>query len=88
MQERQRQGIQGIYMNSIKERLDQQQLQKVLGEVIYHTKAIMDAPAPDRQALATVVLSRQVLDSIQTVSSCCGDVCQGFEREPCSHTAQ
>ena len=45
-------------MKSLDERLDQQQLQKLLGEVIHHTQASLDGPAIHHQALATVALSR------------------------------
>ena len=58
VQERQRRGIQGIYVNSLDERLDQQQLQKLLGEVIRNTKTSLDGPAINPQGLATVALSR------------------------------
>ena len=58
VQERQRRGIQGMYVNSLDERLDQQQLQKLLGEVIRNTKTSLDGPAIDPQVLATVALSR------------------------------
>ncbi len=60
-QERQRQGIQGVHMRSLDEHLDQQELQKLLGEVIHHTRDSVDAPAPDYKTLAKVILSRQVL---------------------------
>ena len=60
LQERQRQGIHGIHMRSLDEHLDQQELQKLLGEVIHHTRDSMDAPAPDHKTLAKVILSRQV----------------------------
>ena len=60
LQERQRQGIQGVHMRSLDEHLDQQELQKLLGEVIHHTRDSMDAPAPDYKTLANVILSRQV----------------------------
>ncbi len=59
LQERQRQGIHGVHMRSLDEHLDQQELQKLLGEVIHHTRDSMDAPAPDYQTLAKVILSRQ-----------------------------
>ena len=58
VQERQRRGIQGIYVNSLDERLDQQQLQKLLGEVICNTETSVDGPAVNHQVLATVALSR------------------------------
>ena len=58
VQERQREGIPGIYIKSLDERLDQQQLQKLLGEVIHHTQASLDGPPIHHQALATVALSR------------------------------
>ncbi|KAL0020782.1 hypothetical protein WJX79_001465 [Trebouxia sp. C0005] len=58
IQERQRQGIHGIHMRSLDEHLDQQELQKLLGEVIHHTRDSMDAPAPDHKTLAKVILSR------------------------------
>ncbi len=45
-QERQRQGIQGVHMRSLHEHLDQQELHKLLGEVIHHIRDSMDAPAP------------------------------------------
>lgn len=48
-------------MRSLDEHLDQQELQKLLGEVIHHTRASMDHPAPDHQVLAKVAISRQVL---------------------------
>ena len=60
LQERQRQGIHGVHMRSLDEHLDQQELQKLLGEVIHHTRDSMDAPAPDYKTLAKVILSRQV----------------------------
>ncbi len=47
-------------MRSLDEHLDQQELQKLLGEVIHHTRDTIDAPAPDHQTLAKVILSRQV----------------------------
>ena len=46
-------------MTSLDQHLDQQQLQKLLREVIHHTRAFMDNTAPDHQALANVIL-RQV----------------------------
>ncbi|DBA96111.1 TPA: hypothetical protein ACH3X1_001605 [Trebouxia sp. C0004] len=58
IQERQRQGIHGVHMRSLDQHLDQQDLQKLLGEVIHHTRASIDPPAPDHQVLAKVLLSR------------------------------
>ncbi|KAL0024407.1 hypothetical protein WJX79_011128 [Trebouxia sp. C0005] len=58
IQERQRQGILGIHMDSLDEHLDQQQLQQLLGKVIQGTSACLDGPTPDHQVLAAVVLSR------------------------------
>ncbi len=64
LQERQRQGILGIHMDSLDEHLDQQELQKLLGKVIQGTSACLDdGPAPDHQMLAAVVLSRQVFST-------------------------
>lgn len=59
LQERQRQGILGIHVDSLDEHLDQQQLQKLLKKVIQGAGACLDGPAPDHQVLAEVVLSRQ-----------------------------
>lgn len=67
VQDRQRQGIPGIHMRSLDEHLDQQELQKLLGEVIHHTRASMDHPAPDHQVLAKVTISRQVLFDVAAV---------------------
>ncbi|DBA80580.1 TPA: hypothetical protein ACH3X1_007841 [Trebouxia sp. C0004] len=58
IQERQRQGIVGIHMESLDEHLDQQQLQKLLKKVTQGTSACLEGPAPDHQVLAAVVLSR------------------------------
>ena len=69
VQERQRRGIPGVHMRSLDEHLDQQDLQKLLGEVIHHTRASTDHPAPNHQALAKVAISRQVLMSLLSLSS-------------------
>ena len=47
-------------MDSLDEHLDQQQLQKLLGEVIHNTRGSLDGAAPDHQMLASTFLSRQV----------------------------
>ncbi len=70
-QERQRQGILGIHMDSVDEHLDQQELQKLLGKVIQGTSACLDGPAPDHQVLAAVVLSRQVAFYLCLVAYSC-----------------
>lgn len=56
-------------MRSLDEHVDQQELQKLLGEVIHHTRASTDHPAPDHQVLAKVAISRQVLISLLRESS-------------------
>lgn len=61
VQEHQRQGILGIHMDSLDEHLDQQQLQKLLGEVIHKSRASLDGHVPDHQVLASVVLSRYIV---------------------------
>ena len=71
VQDRQRRGIPGIHMRSLNQHLDQQELQKLLGEVIHHTRASTDHPAPDHQLLAKVAISRQVLMSLTQVSKHC-----------------
>ena len=60
VQERRRQGILGIHMRSLDEHIDKQELEKLLGEVLHHTRAFTDRPAPDHRVLAQVILSRQV----------------------------
>ncbi len=65
IQERQRQGIPGVHMRSLDEHLDQQELQKLVGEVIHHTRASIHPPPPDHQLLAKVMLSRQVSRCLQ-----------------------
>ena len=54
-------------MRSLDEHLDQQELQKLLGEVIHHNRASTDHAAPDHQVLAKVAISRQVLMSLMVV---------------------
>ncbi|KAL0024068.1 hypothetical protein WJX79_002467 [Trebouxia sp. C0005] len=58
IQERQRQGILGIHMDSLKEHLDKQEMQKLLGEIVHRKGHQLDSPAVDLQVLTKVVLSR------------------------------
>lgn len=55
-------------MKSLDEHLDQQQLQKLLGEVIHNTRISLDGLALDHQVLATVALSRQVSSEHKVMS--------------------
>ena len=74
VQERQRQGIRGIHMESLKEKLDQQELQKLLGLVLHHTGLHPERPAPDLQALTNVILSRCVFACVYNVTSVVGQI--------------
>lgn len=76
-------------MDSLDEHLDQQQLQKLLGEVIHNTRGSLDGAVPDHQMLASTFLSRQVeLSSSQIVArltSACfvaTDKCHELVRTP------
>ena len=58
MQERQRQGILGLHMDSLNEHLDKPDMQRLLGEVLHRTRPLLDGPAPALQALTEVIMSR------------------------------
>ena len=58
LQERLRQGIQGVHFTSLKEHLDEHTVKQVLGEVLHRTGHLLDGPAPDLSILTTVVMSR------------------------------
>ena len=70
LQERQRQGILGIHMDSLKEHLDKQEMQKLFGEIVHRKGYQLDGPALDLQVLTTVVLSRYLLLLSACLISC------------------
>lgn len=72
LQERQRQGILGIHMDSLKEHLDKQEMQKLLGEIVHRKGHQLDSPAVDLQVLTKVVLSRYLLLLSACLISCVG----------------
>ena len=58
MQERQRQGIVGIHMESLHEHMDRPDLQRLLGQVLHRTRPFLDGPPPALPNLTEVVMSR------------------------------
>ena len=58
MQERQRQGIRGIHMDSLSEHLDKAEIQRLLGEVLHRSRLSLDGSAPALQDLTAVIMSR------------------------------
>ena len=48
-------------MDSLKEHLDKQEMQKLFGEIVHRKGHRIDGPAVDLQVLTTVVLSRYLL---------------------------
>ena len=58
MQERQRQGIVGIHMDSLHEHMDRPDLQWLLGQVLHHTRPFLHSAPPALPSLTEVVISR------------------------------
>lgn len=58
VQERLRQGIEGIHISCLKEHLDQPMLEQLLREVLQRAGPKADGPAPDPKLLSSVILSR------------------------------
>ena len=58
MQERQRQGIVGVHVDSLDEHLDRPEVQRLLGEVLHRSRPFLDSPPPELQVLTTVIMSR------------------------------
>jgi len=51
----------GIHMDSLKEHLDKQDMQKLFGEIVHRKGHQLAGPAVDLQVLTKVVLSRCLL---------------------------
>lgn len=58
LQERQRQGIPGIHMDSLNEHVDKAGMQQLLGEVLHRSRPFLDSPAPELHDLTEVIISR------------------------------
>ena len=58
LQERLRQGIEGVHFHSLKEHLDEHMVKQVLGEMLRRAGPSLQGPAPDLDALTSVILSR------------------------------
>lgn len=68
-------------MDSLKEHLDKQEMQKLLGEIVHRKGHQLDGPAVDLQVLTKVVLSRYLLLLSACLISCVG-------RNPCMTDGQ
>ncbi len=68
-------------MDSLKEHLDKQEMQKLLGEIFHRKGHQLDGPAVDLQVLTKVVLSRYLLLLSACLISC-------FGRNPCMTDGQ
>ncbi len=62
----------GIHMDSLKEHLDKQDMQKLLGEIVHRRGHQLDGSAVDLQVLTKVVLSRYLLLLSACLISCLG----------------
>ncbi len=72
-------------MEAVKQHLDKQDLQKVLGEMLHRTRAYLDGPAPDLQILTQVILSRYPAE--RTANMCAQGVCKlSMLPVSCMHT--